>query len=259
MSARVVAVVVAWNRRDLLARTGGAPRTVGNQSTYWRCLAAYTAGVSNWTERTIALTNCGTNTVICFEGVGEYAYGTCIDDLIIRSMIPDSPSLVVLLNFHLRLENGQVMVCWETASEHDSVGFDLYREENGAWVKVNESVVFSRDPMGSSYCLADPGANAKDEFRYKLVEIEADGSTQEYGPFDRAVWTPLLENLAATPNGMRIRWLSRDGDVYQVWRSKSLLLPLVPIAEGLVATPPVNEYVDPQQEPGPAFYQIRAQ
>ena len=242
-----------------LARTGGVPRTAGATSRYWKCLAVYTANVSNWTERTIALTNFGTNMVICFEGVGEYAYGIGIDDLKILSMSPDSSSLVVLLNFSLRQENGQVMVCWETASEENSVGFDLFREQNGEWVKVNESLIYARDPMGSSYCLADPGANAQDEFRYKLVEIETDGTAQEYGPFDRAVWTPQMENLVATPDGVLIRWLSRDGEIYEVRKTTSLMLPLVPIAEGLIATPPVNEYVDPNRESGSAFYQIQAE
>ena len=51
----------------------------------WQKLTSYYWNVSNWTERVISLTNLvmTTNTVIMFEGFGEYAYGVCIDDLMV--------------------------------------------------------------------------------------------------------------------------------------------------------------------------------
>jgi hypothetical protein len=94
----------------------------------------------------------------------------------------------------------------------ETVGFDLYREQDGVWVKINTALIPSVNPMGASYAVADPGANAADTFRYKLVEYETPGTIQEYGPFDRAVWSPRMESIALTSDGVVLRWLSREGN-----------------------------------------------
>ena len=69
----------AWTNKGGRAGAGG-----------WQVLAYYTAGVTNWTQRSLTITNVlGTNMVFAFEGIGEYAYGVCVDDLQIISMILD--------------------------------------------------------------------------------------------------------------------------------------------------------------------------
>lgn len=164
---------------------------------------------------------------------------------------------VVLYDFFLRETNGEIFACWQTASEENSVGFDLLRWNGAAWAKVNEGLVFARNPMGADYCVADPGANGKDSFLYKLVEHETDGTLREYGPFERAVWSPRLENVGMDARGVTLRWLSREGESYDVLRSPSLMAPPETIADGLTATPPVNEFTDEERRNASAFYQIR--
>ena len=171
----------------------------------------------------------------------------------------DGPTRVVLYDLFLRMEGGVVQACWQTASEEDSVGFDLFRWDGAAWVKVNESLVMARDPMGAEYCVADAGANGTEAFLYKLVEVETDGGVREYGPFERAVWTPRLENVGVDKRGVVLRWLSREGESYEVRRGRSLMVPLDTITNGLPATPPVNEFVDEEKTEGAAFYQIRVE
>ena len=168
-----------------------------------------------------------------------------------------TPTLVVLYDFWLHEENGQAVVCWRTASEEDSVGFDLYREQEGIWVKVNGSPIMARGPMGGTYCVVDGGANATDTFRYKLVEIETDGGAQEYGPFERSAWMPLLENVAATEAGMEIRWLGRDGEVYEVQKCADLTEGFRTVGSGVsAARNNVARFID--RESGEAgFYRIR--
>ena len=166
---------------------------------------------------------------------------------------------VVLLGLGLREENGQVSVCWQTASEEDTVGFDVYRWDGSDWVKLNGALVPATGEMGGSYCVLDAAANAADLFRYKLVETETDGGTQTYGPFDVAVWTPKLENVAVDERGVILRWLSREGESYEVRRTGNLAEPLERIRNGLPATPPVNEFIDGEKPEGAAFYQIRVE
>ena len=171
----------------------------------------------------------------------------------------DEPSRVVLYDLFLRMEGGVAQVCWQTASEEESVGFDLFRWDGVAWVKVNESLVMARDPMGAEYCVADAGANGTDAFLYKLVEVETDGGVREYGPFERAVWTPRLQNVGMGENGIVLRWLSREGETYEVRRTRSLRMPLATIEDGVAATPPINVFTDEEKAEGAAFYQIRVE
>ena len=171
----------------------------------------------------------------------------------------EGPSRVVLYDLFLHMEGGGAQVCWQTASEEDTVGFDLFRWNGGEWVKVNESLIYAQDPMGATYCVADAGANGTEAFIYKLVEVETDGSVREYGPFERAVWTPRLENVGVDERGVVLRWLSREGESYEVRRGRSLMTPLERIESGVVATPPVNEFVDEEKVEGAAFYQIRVE
>ena len=166
---------------------------------------------------------------------------------------------VALYDFYLREEGGQMRVCWRTASEEDTVGFDLYRWENGAWAKVNGALIPGSGEMGGSYCVADAGANGTDTFAYKLVEIETDGGVQEYGPFEVAASNPRLENLAATAEGVVLRWLSREGDVYGVQKAADIRSGFAPLATGLRATPPVNVYTDETGKASGAYYRVRVE
>ncbi len=173
------------------------------------------------------------------------------------------PTRVVLYDFYLQERNSVFMVCWQTASEEESVGFDVYREQGGAWVKVNAAMIAAQGwpdgGRGASYCIEDAGANATDTFRYKLVEHETDGGVQEYGPFDAAVSHPRLENLAVSSDGMVLRWLSRAQDTYEVQRAYDLKQPFQSIATDIPATPPANTYTDRVDHAGSAYYRIRVE
>ncbi|MBN1513472.1 MAG: DUF11 domain-containing protein, partial [Phycisphaerae bacterium] len=88
------------------------------------------------------------------------------------------------------LEDGNVVVEWETAGEIRTAGFDVYRldSESGEWVLVNEEMVpgLLTAPQGGVYRVLDPGAKAG-ALRYKLVEHEFDGKQRTYGPYEVVV------------------------------------------------------------------------
>lgn len=167
-------------------------------------------------------------------------------------------TLVVLYDFYLQEMNGEISVCWLTASEEQTVGFYLYRWNGSEWVQVNDALIPSQGSMGGSYSVADSAANATDVFRYKLVEQEKEGE-QVYEFDDVSVRNPRLENISIIPEGVVLRWLSREQDTYEVQRSPNLMSPLEPIATGLPATPPVNVYTDQTESAGTAFYRIRVE
>ena len=169
------------------------------------------------------------------------------------------PTLVVLYDFYLQTVNGRVSLNWRTASEEDTVGFDLFRWDGGAWIKVNGTLVPGSGEMGGTYAVVDAAANATDTFRYKLVEYETDGGVQEYGPYEVAACNPRLENLTAAPEGVVVRWLSREGDVYTVQKARKAGDRFEAVATGLQAMPPVNAYTDRTERANSAFYRVVAE
>ncbi len=174
----------------------------------------------------------------------------------------NAPALVILYDFSLRAENGQVLACWQTASETDTLGFDVFREENGAWVKVNSAMIpaagWPNGGVGASYCVADASAKVAGTYRYKLVEYETTGGMNEYGPFERSAWLPRMSSFAVTPAGVVIQWMSRAGEVYDVLKASDARGPYLPAATGLPATPPINAWTDGTESAGAAFYRIKA-
>jgi len=171
----------------------------------------------------------------------------------------DGTTLVVMNDFYLREEDGVPVVRWDTSTEEKSVGFDLFRWADGAWMKVNSELIQARgqDGMGAAYAVSDASANATDTFRYKVVEYETDGGTQEYGFTDVSACNPRLEKMSATADGIVLRWLSREQDTYEVQKSINIHNGFEPIATDLPATPPVNVYTDQVHSANGAYYRVR--
>jgi hypothetical protein len=154
---------------------------------------------------------------------------------------------VVLYYFIARAENGQAVLRWRTASELDTVGFWVERLNGEAWVRVNDKIIYGKDEMGATYALVDAGAEVGGTYTWRIVEIETDGSQQIYGPFTRTVSELGFaeENpITVTPDGILIRWLSREDESYKILRSTDLTQGFEIIAEDISATVPENEFLD---------------
>jgi hypothetical protein len=98
-----------------------------------------------------------------------------------------TPTAVFLSSFRAYAAGGQVVVEWETASEIGTVGFYLLRldEKTGKYRKVNTQFLpgLLIAPQGGVYRLVDEKASSDGTYTYKLVEIEAKGRENTYGPF----------------------------------------------------------------------------
>jgi endonuclease/exonuclease/phosphatase family metal-dependent hydrolase len=169
------------------------------------------------------------------------------------------PTAVVLFYLRAAVENQQVVVRWQTASEDNTVGFRLERQTAAGWVAVHDGIMYARgiDGGGATYTQVDEGVSPGGTYRYRLVEFEADGSIQLYGTFERtATALQIKPPVTLVDDRVEIRWLSREGEVYDLLRATNLTSGFETLQSGIPATPPENTAID-DPPAGPLYYRIR--
>ena len=93
-----------------------------------------------------------------------------------------TPLPVELLDFSASLQDKGTMLKWSTASENNSLKFDLYKSSNGnTWGMLSEipAAGFSTSELKYNFLDRDilPGYSY-----YKLIQIDIDGKEDVYGP-----------------------------------------------------------------------------
>lgn len=83
-------------------------------------------------------------------------------------------------------DNG-VMLTWETATELDNLGFNIYRAQSqvGELIKLNPSLIASKtlgSLTGASYSFLDDSAMPGVTYYYWLEDIDAFGGSSRHGP-----------------------------------------------------------------------------
>ncbi len=101
------------------------------------------------------------------------------------------PTLVVLSRFEIVAGAAGPVVEWETSYEHGTVGFLLFRKQDGAadFVRLNERLLpgVITAPQGGVYRFPDESAAPERTYSYRLDEVTFDGAVNSYGPFTLTV------------------------------------------------------------------------
>jgi hypothetical protein len=113
-----------------------------------------------------------------------------------------APTAVKLVRFEAEPESAEIHVEWETASEIDNLGFNLYRAgaESGPWVRLNDAIIPSKAPGavgGAVYAWLDDGVVPGVTYYYRLEAIDVYGTSTFHGP------------ISATAASQRLRLPSR--------------------------------------------------
>jgi len=88
-------------------------------------------------------------------------------------------------SFSASRDSGGVLIEWETASEVDIVGFNLWRSETEGddYEKINEVLIPGEgDPSGAEYGYLDEDVVAGTTYYYKLETVDIHGESQFSGP-----------------------------------------------------------------------------
>jgi len=99
--------------------------------------------------------------------------------------ISSDPTAVDLIDFHAEKSDGIVSLFWETATELNNMGFNLYRSTSpdGDRTRINADMVPGRGTgIGGKYSFTEVSALSDGTYYYWLEDVEYDFSTREHGP-----------------------------------------------------------------------------
>lgn len=108
---------------------------------------------------------------------------------------------VSMANITAEAQAAGVVVAWETVSELDNAGFNIYRggSDAGPWVKANAALVPAAAPgsaQGHLYSWTDTAAVAGQTYFYMLEDVALDGSLTRHAPVSVSVVGPNAVSLA---------------------------------------------------------------
>jgi hypothetical protein len=103
---------------------------------------------------------------------------------------PSSPTVVDLLSFTATGEKKAIVLNWETATEFDNLGFNLYRADaiDGERSKLNQELIPTLVPPGSPYGAPyeyrddQKGLKKNVTYYYWLEDVDVHGGTGLHGP-----------------------------------------------------------------------------
>jgi len=96
------------------------------------------------------------------------------------------PTLINLASFTATPKAGKVILQWNTESEIDNAGFNIYRSESedGQYTKINTDLIPAKgaSTQGASYEFIDNNVQNRKTYYYKLEDIDLNGTPTIHGP-----------------------------------------------------------------------------
>jgi hypothetical protein len=104
-----------------------------------------------------------------------------------------NPTAVTLTSFTAKARQNAVVLKWETATEIDNLGFNVYRAESpdGPWSQLNGNLIPSLvppgSPVGAQYTYRDRTARPGVKYFYRLESVDTSGNGVFHGPVDAQI------------------------------------------------------------------------
>jgi hypothetical protein len=102
------------------------------------------------------------------------------------------PTAVCMDSFSAQARGQGVLLAWQTASEVDTLGFNVLRSENphGTFVAINEEFIFAEragSASSAAYTYLDKHVVAGQTYYYTLEIVQLDGQVERYGMVNATV------------------------------------------------------------------------
>ncbi len=102
------------------------------------------------------------------------------------SELSSPPTLITLAAFNVYPEGAHARIEWQTKSEVDNLGFDLYRvnPDGTGSAKLNSALIpgLISSAVGKEYAYVDTGINTGTPVCYMLEDIDLQGGSTSHGP-----------------------------------------------------------------------------
>ncbi len=80
---------------------------------------------------------------------------------------------VELTSFSASVKNSVVQLTWKTATEINSLKFDVQRKSgNSEWVKIGEVIAAGNSNSDKNYSFSDKAASGKYQYRIKMIDVD---------------------------------------------------------------------------------------
>jgi hypothetical protein len=109
---------------------------------------------------------------------------------------------VTLADLRAEAQSDHVLVTWETVSEVNNQGFNLYRSTSpdAAGEKINATLIPSQAPgsaQGAVYTWQDADVTAGTTYYYTLEDLDLSGASSLHGPVSAAFQAPTAVALGS--------------------------------------------------------------
>lgn len=114
------------------------------------------------------------------------------------------PLAVAVATFQATAQRDGIQVAWESASEIDNLGFNLYRSAEPAAPQGFLTFVPAQAPgssQGFAYDWLDSDVAAGQTYHYWLEAVDLMGSSARYGPVSATFQTPTVVSMAGAQAG----------------------------------------------------------
>ena len=194
---------------DALASNGGSTQT--------RALGFGSVALDHIPVGVLEANGCGVTVITDQRGLpragGLNAGGTACD---VGAYEAQSPPLAVsLADFAAQAMTDHILLTWETFSEIDNSGFNLYRSASAAAPGELFAYVPSQAPgstQGASYSFEDDQVTPGQTMFYWLEDIDLSGATTLHGPVSATIQAPTavtvttLDAQTSGPAGNAAAW-----------------------------------------------------
>ncbi len=109
----------------------------------------------------------------CMDGMGDEGNWDVVCEVFVQ-----------LSAFNTEPSSNQVVLIWETTSETDNAGFNIYRAENGGeYIKINTQLIPAEGASteGASYEFIDDDVQNRKTYSYKLEDVDLNGVSTMHG------------------------------------------------------------------------------